>query len=91
MSRRINVPFEGKMVPAEQLDFESEKEPWTVYKLEDGTVLKIKTILANAARLVDRYKPDGEPMYVLGVGSLPVLDIPAELRQQVAQPDVQKG
>jgi len=46
------------MVPADQLNFESEKEPWTVYTLEDGTVLKIKTILGNVARLVDRYKPE---------------------------------
>jgi len=78
------------MVAAEQLDFESEKEPWTVYKLEDGTVLKIRTILASASRLIDRYKPDGEPIYVLGLGSLPALEIPAELRQIAAQPKAAK-
>jgi hypothetical protein len=69
------------MVPAEQLDFESDKEPWTVYRLEDGTVLKVKTILASVARLIDRYKPDGEPIYVLGVGGMPVLEVPLGLRR----------
>lgn len=90
MSRRITIPFEGQMVAAEQLSFEPDTEPWTIYKLEDGTVLRIRMILANAARLVDRYKPDGEPIYVLGLGSIPVLDVPAELRQQIAQPESQR-
>ena len=70
------------MVPAEQLEFEGEKEPWSVYKLEDGTVVKLKTILAGVSRLVDRYKPDGEPIYVLSVGGMPIIEVPPELRQQ---------
>lgn len=74
------------MVPADQLEFESDKEPFCVYKLEDGTTLKIKTILANVARLVDRYKPDGQPIYVLGVGGVPVLDVPPDLMRQLPQP-----
>lgn len=81
MARKVEVNFEGRMVPAEQLDFESDKEPWTVYRLEDGTVLKVKTILASVARLIDRYKPDGEPIYVLGVGGMPVLEVPLGLRR----------
>lgn len=86
MAKRIQVQYEGKMVPADQLNFESEKEPWTVYTLEDGTVLKIKTILGNVARLVDRYKPDGEPIYILGVGGVPMLEVPVELRRQPQDP-----
>ncbi len=81
MAKRIQVQFEGHQVPAEQLEFEIDKEPFSVYRLEDGAVLKIKTILGSAARLVDRYKPDGEPIYVLGVGGMPILDVPPELRQ----------
>lgn len=78
------------MVAAEQLEFDSEKEPWTVYKLEDGAVLRIKTILANAARLVDRYKPDGEPIYVLGIGGIPVMEVPKELHRPDEPDDSKK-
>ena len=80
--KRIEVPFEGQMVPADQMSFEAEKEPWTVYTLEDGTVVRLKTILATVARLVDRYKPDGDPIYVLGIGGMPVIEAPVELRQK---------
>ena len=79
MAKRIEIQFEGKMVPADRLDFEAEKEPWTIYKLEDGTILKVKTIVGTVARLIDRFKPDGEPIYILGVGGVPMLEVPAEL------------
>jgi hypothetical protein len=85
LAKRIQVPFEGHMVPAEQLEFESDKEPWTVYRLEDGTVLRLKTVLGTVARLVDHFKPDGEPIYVLGIGGMPMLEVPPELRRQAAQ------
>jgi hypothetical protein len=90
LAKRIEVSFEGQMVAADQLEFESDKEPWTVYRLEDGTVLKLKTVLGSVARLIDRYKPDGEPIYVLGIAGMPMLEVPAELRQQAAQPKAQK-
>jgi hypothetical protein len=84
LAKRIQVEFEGKTVPADQLEFETEKEPWTVYKLEDGTVLRLKTVLATVSRLVDRYKPDGEPIYVLGLAGIPATEIPPELKQKTA-------
>jgi len=90
LAKRTQVQFEGKLVPADQLDFETEKEPWSIYKLEDGTVVRLKTILGSVSRLVDRYKPDGEPIYLLGVGGMPMMDVPPELRQQATQPKDQK-
>jgi len=78
------------MVPADRLAFEANKEPWTEYRLEDGTVLKVRIILANVARLVDRYKPDGEPIYVLGLGAMPVLEVSPDLIQRVAEPEGKK-
>lgn len=74
--------FEGQSVQADQLDFESEKEPFAVYKLEDGTSLRLKTVVVSVARLVDRYKPDGEPIYVLSVGGFPLIDAPQQLWKQ---------
>lgn len=91
MARRTQVPYEGKMVSAEQLEFEPEKEPFTVYRLEDGTVLKLKTILGSVARLVDRYKPDGEPIYVLSIGGMPIIEVNPELRGPTAgEPQAKK-
>ena len=88
MAKRILVSFEGQSVPADQVDFEPEKEPWAVYKLEDGTVLRVKTIVGSVSRLVDRYKADGDPIYNIALGAVPVLEVPPELRQPASQQKV---
>lgn len=81
LAKRIQVAFEGKLVPAEQLSFEAEAEPWTVYTLEDGSVLKVRNVLGSVTRVIGQYKPNGEPIYVLGLGTIPIMEIPGELHQ----------
>jgi len=61
----MTVRFEGQDIPAEEMEFEVEKEGWSVYLLSDGTRIKMKNIVARVLRLVDRYKEDGEPLYLL--------------------------
>ena len=46
------------------LDWKTVKEDWNIYKLEDGTTLKIKIILKGVRRL-NRYNPDGTPVYIV--------------------------
>lgn len=81
LAKRIKVPFEGKMVDADQIEFEAEKEPWSIYRFEDGTVMRMKTVVGTVARLVDHYKPDGEPIYVFGMGGVPIMEVPPELKK----------
>ena len=47
----------------EEVDFENEKEEWNVYKLADGTTLKVKVVLVNVVRSRDKYDPLGNPIY----------------------------
>ena len=56
--------FEEDLAEGEDLDFEEEVEGWNVYKLSDGTTLKIKTVLVAVKRL-KRYNPDGTPIYII--------------------------
>jgi hypothetical protein len=76
------VEFEGKMVPAEELDFEGQKEPWSVYKLEDGTVFKVKQNLVNIYKLIDRTSPNGDPIYIFKVAGVTSADVPAGLKKK---------
>ena len=72
------------MVPAEQLEFEGEKEPWSIYKLEDGTVFKMKQNLVSIFRLSDRFKPDGEPIYFFKAIGIVDASVPQELKERKA-------
>jgi len=52
------------LMEGEDLDFEEVKEDWNVYKLSDGTTLKVKLILRGVKRL-KRWNPDGTPIYII--------------------------
>lgn len=49
------------------LDFDEISDHWNVYKLEDGTVLKIKLVL-NGVKRLKKWKADGTPVYVVNTG-----------------------
>jgi hypothetical protein len=48
----------------EDVDFEEREEHWSVYKLKDGTTLKVKLVLVGVKRL-KKHNPDGTPVYVI--------------------------
>lgn len=62
------------------LDFSEEKEYWNIYKLDDGTTLKVKLILRGVKRL-KKHNPDGTPIYLINAQNIVrAIDIPDELR-----------
>jgi len=65
MNPHEHTPFSQEdLAEGEDLDFEEQVEGWNVYKLSDGTTLKIKTVLVAVKRL-KRYNPDGTPIYII--------------------------
>jgi hypothetical protein len=63
----------------EDIDFEEKEEHWNVYKLKDGTTLKIKLILVGIKRL-KKHGPDGTPLYMINSQNVVrAVDIPKEL------------
>jgi len=83
LAKRIEVEYEGKKVAAEQLEYTAKvPEPWAVYELEDGTQVKMKLILAQVFRIIDQYLPNGDPVYGLQVGNLPVFSYAPNLSKQ---------
>jgi hypothetical protein len=83
VSKKVNVQFEGKTVPAVDLEFEAGHEPWTVYKLEDGSILKFKQALAKVSRLTENFKEDGEPIYIFQVGTMTHVDASEDVKKKV--------
>ncbi len=70
----------GKDVPGEEISFEPEREGWDVYLLEDGTKLKLKTVVTRIDRL-DAYRPDGDPVYIVHSSNVVSLDVPESLKK----------
>jgi hypothetical protein len=60
-------------------------ERWTDIKLEDGSAVRVKTVVLSAARLEGQYDGDGNPLYALRAHNvMAVTDAPERLRKQNA-------
>ncbi len=59
---KVRLP-KGREIEAKDVDFETIKEDWNEYKLEDGTVLKFKTIVSSIIRTADHDPMTGDPVY----------------------------
>ena len=68
------------LAEAKDLDFDEEKEQWNVYKLNDGTTLKIKLVLQGVKRLL-KCDPSGSPIYLIkSTNIVRAVDVPEELK-----------
>jgi hypothetical protein len=74
----------GQMVDASDVPVTAAKEDWSLYKLEDGTELRVKLTVGSILRLADQYDADNNPVYVVKgtVLTLPVV-VPESLRKNV--------
>jgi hypothetical protein len=68
---------------AESVEIETSSENWNVYVLEDGTEVRLKTVLLQVWRVLDEYDQDGNPQYVFKTTSLPVVRASETVRKKV--------
>lgn len=68
------------LAEADDVDFTGEEEHWNIYKLNDGTTLKVKLVLQSVKRL-KKWNIDGSPIYLINATNiLRAHDIPKELK-----------
>jgi hypothetical protein len=67
------------LAEGEDIDFEEKEEHWNIYKLKDGTTIKVKLILIGVKRL-KKHNPDGTPLYMINAQNVVrAVDIPKTL------------
>lgn len=70
------------IMEGEDVDFQEERERWNVYKLSDGTTLKVRIIVTGVKRL-KKFRPDGEPLYIIqSQNVVRALNVPANLKMK---------
>jgi len=77
---KIQLPKGGE-VEAMDIDFETVKEDWNEYKLEDGTILKFKTIVSSVIRTEDYDPMTGDPIYHIRSTNVMRVRVPNELKR----------
>ncbi|MEM1530745.1 MAG: hypothetical protein QXH19_03035 [Candidatus Bathyarchaeia archaeon] len=83
----LGVPISpDELAEAEDIDFVEEKEDWNVYRLSDGSILKVKLVLTGVKRL-KKWNPDGTPIYVINSQNIVrVVNVPKELKAKPREP-----
>jgi hypothetical protein len=81
MPGRRKINFQGRMVDAEVVDFEADKEQWSTYILHDGTALKVKAVVTEVARLEGVYDQKGDPVYLIQASQIMHVNAPDNLRR----------
>ena len=81
MSPKKKYNIGGREIMGQDIAFETERESWNTYVLEDGTTLKLKAVAATIVRL-DEYLPNGDPMYMVNASNIVAIDAPDNLKRQ---------
>jgi len=55
-------PYLGRMFPGQTVEYEGVSEPFSQYKLADGTTVKVKMVMVDAVRL-ETHDDQGNPVY----------------------------
>lgn len=77
--RKLILPS-GREVEATDIDFKSIKEDWNEYELEDGSVLKFKTIISSIIRTEDYDLITGDPIYRTRSTSIVRVKVPENMK-----------
>jgi hypothetical protein len=78
--RKINLG--DREYTAEEVPFEAEREGWNNYVLQDGTALKLKTVLAEVLRVEGAWAPNGDPLYLVNASNVVVTNAPEHLKRK---------
>ena len=82
MARRlIKMPYQGKMVDAEEMIVERSQEEWNTYVLDDGTVIRLKVVVLRVAKVPGEYDDEGNEVFIVKSNNVVVVDTPEDQRR----------
>ena len=61
----VKLTLDDKTVDAEKMDFKTLDDAWSVIRLEDGTVIKIKVVPSQVYKLPGVDQLTGVPQFVV--------------------------
>ena len=83
MGQKRTVDYMGRKVEAETVEIEPTIENWTIYKLSDGTIFKMRLSLLQVVRILNEFNPEtGDPIYSFTAQQITSVESPDNLRQK---------
>ena len=63
--RRRKVRINDEDVDAAEMPFQNVAEHWNEYLLNDGSVIRLKSVVTEILKLEGKYDADGNPQYLI--------------------------
>lgn len=63
--KKVKINIGARTVEGESMVFKATEEPWTIYKLEDGSIIKLKPVVSDIFKLPDKDPVTGLPQYMI--------------------------
>jgi hypothetical protein len=76
------INWRGKQVKAISTRFKNIREEWNEYELEDGSTLRMKTVVSDVVRIPDEYDNENNPIYVVKSTNMVVANSPDHLKKK---------
>jgi hypothetical protein len=74
---------DGKTVEGTEVLIKDSSEPWSELRLEDGTVMRLKAVVASVIRVDGQFDQEGNPVYVVkATHAVSLVDVPESLRKK---------
>ena len=86
MAKKVRMNINNQIVEAESMEFQPLDEQWSRYRLEDGTIVKIKTVPSDIFKLPQPDPVTGLPQLVVRSGNVMSVEPPDK---PIAKKDVQ--
>jgi hypothetical protein len=83
--KTVQLPGVGD-VEAEIIPFRGDVEHWNEYLLDDGTVVRMKAVVTEIARVDGHYDQEGNPAYVVFSANVTHVSAPDELKKGGERP-----
>lgn len=64
MSRKTRINMGDRSMEAEDMEFQTGKEDWNEYQVEDGFTVRIKLVVSSILKTAER-DPQGNPVYIV--------------------------
>lgn len=85
MERKVKIAHKGKEKDGIDLDFKTLKEEWNEYDLEDGSRIRLKSVISNIVKVPNEFDEEGNPVYVVRSTNILAVSSPDYLRKGAAK------
>jgi len=79
--KKVKLP-DGREIEGTVMPFQTGREDWNEYLVEDGSIVRMKLIVTEITRLDGEYDAEGNPAYIVMSTNVTAVTSPDEMKKE---------